>query len=227
MGRRGIIADLRARRGVRAVARAVRRRTSCRGSEYITPTHIPGPGELDAVPARPRPLRRRRALQAHLGRAGIAHHRRRLDGLRPDRRHAHRLSSPACSAAGSTTSSCASSTSCCRCRACCSPSRSRRCSARTQLSVMIAIGVVAGADLRAPAALLDAAAAQRGLRAVGADARPRPRQDHDEPRAAERGRTRHRAGHADPRDGRHRGGRAVVPRPRRRTCRRPPSGGAC
>ena len=48
----------------------------------------------------------------------------------------------------------------------------------------------AGADLRAPAALVDAAAAQRRLRAVRADARPRPRHDHDEPRAAELGRAR-------------------------------------
>ena len=90
---------------------------------------------------------------------------------------------------------------------------------QTPFSVMIAIGV---AQVPIFARLLRSsmlAAAQCRLRAVGPDARPRPRHDHDEPRAAELGRAGHRAGHPEPGDGRHRRGGAVLPRPRRRAPR--------
>ena len=205
-------------------------RSSRRGSRRTRPTALPGAASTSRRPTSPAPARSREfplgldrfggdvLSKLIWGARAIADHRRRLDRVRPDRRHDPRVPVPACSAAGSTRSSCASSTSCSRCR-----------SLLLAVSIAAILGQTqfvgddrdrcrAGADLRAPAALVDAAAAQRRLRALGADARPRPRQDHDEPRAAELRRTGHRAGHAVAGHGRHRGGGAVVPRPRRRTC---------
>jgi hypothetical protein len=57
------------------------------------------------------------------------------------------------------------------------------------------------------------------LRAVGADSGSGSWADHDVARAPERDRTGHRAGHADARDRRDRCRGAVVPRPRRRSPR--------
>ena len=81
---------------------------------------------------------------------------------------------------------------------------------QTPFSVMIAIGV---AQVPIFARLLRSSMlqqAQCGLRALGPDARSRPRQDHDEPRAAELGGAGHRAGHPEPGHCRDRRRGAVV-----------------
>ena len=214
-----IVVRLRVRRRLRAVARARIPETALPGREVHHPDPHPRAGRAPAVPARARPLRRRRAVQAHLGRARIPRDRRRLDRARPRSAACSSGSWPGRSAAGSTTSSCASSTSCSPCRTCCSRCRSPRSSVSRQYAVMIAIGAsqvpIFARLLRS--SMLQQSSADYVL--VGADAGPRPRHHHDEPRAAERHRPGHRAGHADARDRRHRRGGAVVPRPRRRAAR--------
>ena len=139
-----IVAIFVARRRLRAPAHAVRARL--RG--------VVGPGDA-------RPACRGRPADHWLGLDRFGSRHVDADGLRRPRSpwcigvvstaiglivgatwaSGRRLRSPGGrSAAGSTRSSCASSTSCCRSRACCSRSASPRCSARTPISIMIAIG---------------------------------------------------------------------------------------
>lgn len=214
LDRRGHRPALRPGRRARALI-APYPETALPGAKFITPTHIPGPGELPEFPLGLDRFRWRRAVETHLGSTGLAAHRCDLDRSRPGGRHdprpprrnlrrlgrhahhAHRRHHPVGAEPAAR-------------------GVHRRDPRADTVRGDDRDRCLPGADLRATVAGIDAAAALQRLRALGPDPRSRSRVPSPCRTCSQTPSTRDRAGDPDARDRRDRCGGAVVPRSRRR-----------
>ena len=202
---------------------------SSRRSSRRTPRlgGVVGPGDADQrAGAAARPLARARPVRVGhvdpdgLRRPAVPGVRRRVHRHRPDRRRDPGPRGRRVRAVGGRFGQGSTRSSCARRRHAVDPEPAPRGQHRRRARPERLLGDDrhrggAGADLRAAAARIDAGQGRSDYVLAAGALGLRKSRIVDEPRAAQQRRADDRAGHAQPRDRDHRGGGAVLPRPRR------------